>query len=557
MDRELESKGVRGLLGLGLLAGGALLGAGLLQATAVRDAPLWWFTPLYVLVAIGLIVVFVVRVMIPGRRDERELGDLRERCERQHRVLHAALDEMRAGDLVATARNVEELGPEMARAVEGAARSLAGLVQQIQTSSVEVATSARSVQETSSELASGSSQQAAAVVEITATMEELARTAAQIAANAASQAELAAHSEEAGNVGAGAVQGAVEGVEAVRERMDAIATRADTLGSRSREIYQVLDLITEIAQETHILSLNAAIEAAGAGEHGERFTVVADEVRRLAVRSRESVDSVRGLLEEFSGAIRAVVVETEEGSKAAAEVQEQSRSAAASIEQLRSALSDTARAAREISLATQEQQGASDQVVLTLKEVSEVIQRMADGLKHFTGAAERLNQLALSIQLLTQSFRIDSASSLKHQVLRWAAELGDCSVNLEAVDGRLHDLIRKCPFSEMAYLVDQEGTMVAFVANKNLVHDGDVPPSVSVGQGYADRPWFQAVTREGRTAVTPLYESLMTGEPCFTIATRVADYSGATAGVLGIDVNVRNWTMIRATGSSGGDGLAS
>jgi methyl-accepting chemotaxis protein len=554
MDREQDSRASRGLLGLALLVGGVVIGGGLLQATAVRDAPLWWFAPLFVLVAVGLIVVYVMLVFLPGRRDERELEDLRQRFEGQRRGVKAALDEMRGGDLVAAAGTVDELGSEMARTVEGTARSLAGLVQQIQTSSVEVATSARSVQETSSELASGSSQQAAAVVQITATMEELARTAAQIATNAASQAELAAHSEEAGNQGATAVQAAVEGVEAVRERMDAIADRADTLGSRSREIYQVLDLITEIAQETHILALNAAIEAAAAGEHGDRFSVVADEVRRLAVRSRESVDSVRGLLEEFSGAIRAVVVETEEGSKAAAQVQEQSQSAETSIEQLRRALSDTARAAREISLATQEQQGASDQVVLTLKEVSEVIQRMADGLKHFTGAADRLNQLALSIQLLAQSFRIDSTSSLKNQVLHWADELSDCSSNLEAVDGRLHDLIRKCPFSEMIYLVDPEGTMVAFAANNELVRESDIPSSIGVGQVYADRPWFQAVTRDGRTAVTPLYESLMTGEQCFTIATPVSDYGGTSAGVLGIDVNVRNWTMIRASGGSGGDG---
>ena len=131
-----------------------------------------------------------------------------------------------------------------------------------------------------------------------------------------------------------------------------IADRADSLGSRAREIYRVLDLINEIAHETHILSLNAAIEASAAGEHGERFSVVADEVRRLAERSRESVDSVQTQLDEFTTAIRAVIVSTEEGSKAAAEVLERSRATQDSIAQLRNALSDTAQAGREISLAT-------------------------------------------------------------------------------------------------------------------------------------------------------------------------------------------------------------
>ena len=85
----------------------------------------------------------------------------------------------------------------------------------------------------------------------------------------------------------------------MQKRITAISQRADALGTRSKEIYRVLELITEIAQETHILSLNAAIEAVAAGADGRRFAVVAEEVRHLAHRSQESVDSVRGLLDEF------------------------------------------------------------------------------------------------------------------------------------------------------------------------------------------------------------------------------------------------------------------
>src|SRR4029450_5608801 len=109
----------------------------------------------------------------------------------------------------------------------------------------------------------------------------------------------------------------VAGVEEVKKRISGIANRAEILGTRSKEIYRVLDLITEIAQETHILSLNAAIEAAAAGEHGRRFSVVAEEVRRLAQRSQESVESVRNLLDEFAGSIRTTVVATEGGGPSA------------------------------------------------------------------------------------------------------------------------------------------------------------------------------------------------------------------------------------------------
>jgi methyl-accepting chemotaxis protein len=522
----------------------AILPAVVLLLVAADETGHPWIARAYVLLAIAVAAAYLTLVFIPERRRVRAWRELERAHEQQKVAVRRSLEELRFGDLVAAVRPVEGLESTMRHDFAAATQAVAGLIQQIQTSSVEVATSALTVHETAAELASGSSQQAAAVVEITATMEELARTAAQIATNAAGQAELAAQSEEAGNEGAAAVESAVAGVEAVRQHIVAISTRADTLGTRSREIYRVLELINEIAQETHILSLNAAIEAAAAGEHGDRFSVVADEVRRLAQRSRESVESVRTMLDEFSEAIRAVVVATEEGSKAADQVLQLSRSTEDSIDQLTSALSDTARTAREISLATQEQQTASDQVVLTLKEVSEVIQRMADGLKQFTGTAERLNQLALSIQLLTQSFRLDSVHSVKHQVLQWTAQLSNFANNLEAVEGVLGELLRKCPYLELIYLVDTQGVMVSFVVNRDLVGDRQIAGTVGVGQAYSERPWFQAVVRDHRTAVTPPYESLLTGGQCFTIAAAVLDLDDKIAGVLGADVNVRNWTRI-------------
>ncbi len=534
---------LRRWLGAALLVGLVLAGGGLLEASV--DQP---HGELYIraFLVIGLlaITVYVFAVQLPQWRAERRLRELEQSLAGQNAALALALDELRSGDLVAAAAPVAELPDEMRDAVLGASRALAALIQQIQSSSVEVAGAAGTVKRTSSELASASSQQAAAVVEITASTEELARTAGQIAANSAAQAELAARSETAGDEGAASVEAAVTGVDAVRQHMDAIAGRADTLGSRSREIYRVLDLITEIAQETHILSLNAAIEASAAGEHGERFSVVAEEVRRLAERSRESVDSVRAHLDEFANSIRGVVLATEEGSKAAHQVLEQSRSAQAAIAELRGALTETASAAREISLATQEQRGASDQVAGTLREVGEVIHRIADGLNRYTEAAERLNQLALSIQLLTQSFRIDSQHSLRHQLLKWTVALRDYSGNLEAVEGLLEDLLEECPFLEMAYLVDLSGAMVTFSVNRERVGDRRLPGSVAIGQTYADRPWFQAVTRDGRSAVTPAYDSLLTGDPCFTIAVAVEDHRGSMIGTLGVDVNLRNWTKI-------------
>ena len=543
MPEGHDWQGLRGWIGPALLVIVVLAGGGLLDVAAneLREE---WLVRAFLVIGVLAIVSYVMMVHLPQRRTARDLRSLQESYQMQCDALAQTLDELKHGDMVAAGETAAPLPDEMRGAVEGASRALAALIQQIQTSSVEVSTAAGTVQRTSAELASASSQQAADVVEITATTEELARTAGQIASNAASQADLAAHAEETGDAGAASVEAAVAGVEAVRQHVEAIAGRADTLGSRSREIYRILDLITEIAQETHILALNAAIEASDAGEYGERFSVVADEVRRLAERSRESVDSVRSHLDEFAGSIRGVVVATEEGTKAAQQVLHQSRASEDAITALRTALADTAQAAREISLATEEQRTASDQVVMTLREVSEVVQRIADGLSEYTGASDRLNYLALSIQLLTQSFRIESQHSLKHELSKWTGRLRDFTGNLEAVEGLLEELLQECSFVELAYLVDLSGSMISFVVNRELVKDRELPGSVSVGQSFAERAWFQAVAREERSAVTPIYDSLLTGDACFTIAVAVHDDANVLVGTLGIDVNLLNWTEI-------------
>ena len=528
--------------GVAIAGAVAVLGLVLLMVTEAAGGRPWLFNAYMLFAAASLAIYWraVYRTQQGLRARVTAIGNRRTAVEQ---TLVDALDRLRAGDLVNCLEQSRSLPVRLSSTLANATNALDVLAQQIQASSIEVASAANSVNEIATELASGSSEQAASVVEITAAMEELARTASQIADNAASQADLAQKAEESGNVGQAAVEEAVDGVEEVKKRISGIATRAETLGTRSKEIYRVLDLITEIAQETHILSLNAAIEAAAAGEHSKRFSVVAEEVRRLAQRSQESVDSVRNLLDEFAGSIRATVVATEEGSKEAGRVLERARAAASSIEDLRSASSDTARVAREISLATQQQNAASDEVVLTLKEVSQVVQRMADGLKHFTETADRLNRLGLVIQMLAQSFHLDSPHSLKHLAEIWGREVRRRLGNWEAIERLLEELVNKQAYVECLYFYDGRRNQNALTVNRQIIGDREVPGAVRVGEGFSERPWYKAAVREGHTIMTPLFNSLLSGQPIFTAASPIYE-NGELEGVLGLDVNVDSWTKI-------------
>jgi methyl-accepting chemotaxis protein len=502
-----------------------------------------WRTAVFLPLAALLVTVYALITFRDHRRLQQELRGSEQQRKEVEGGLVGALEDLRVGDLVSMGRRAKNLPASVGAAFKNAGDAINSLAQQIQASSTEVATAASSVNQIASELASGSSEQAASVVEITAAMEELARTAAQIAENATAQARLTAEAEASGAIGSDAVDEAVGGVEEVKKRIAGIASRADTLGTRSKEIYRVLDLITDIAQETHILSLNAAIEAAAAGDHGRRFSVVAEEVRRLAQRSQESVDSVRNLLDEFTSSIRATVVATEEGSKEAGRVLERTRAAAAAIDELKSSSVDTARVAREISLATQQQNAASDQVVLTLKEVSQVVQRMADSLKQFTGTADRLNHLGLGIQLVAQSYHLDSPHSLKHVAEDWAEEIRQRLGSWEAIELVLEDMAQRRPFLECVYFFDERGGQNALVVNHQLVGPIDVRPSVRSGEGFSERPWYRAAVLDGRAVVTPLFSSLLTGQSIFTAACPVYD-GGQLRGVLGLDINADSWAKI-------------
>jgi methyl-accepting chemotaxis protein len=538
MGAPLQSAAAGWLILLALAA----VGGGLLALAVSAGAPVW-AAVLFAALAAAAVVAYGALVFPFYRKLEAQLPATEAAAQALDRRLVDAFGELGAGDLVRAVWESGGLPERVARVFAAAAGALAALAEQIQDSSIEVASAADEVNRIASELASGSSEQAASVVEITAAMEELARTASQIADSAGLQAALAERAETSGDAGSAAVDEAVAGVEEVQKRITGIASRADTLGTRSKEIYRVLDLITEIADETHILSLNAAIEGAAAGVEGRRFAVVAEEVRRLAHRSQESVDSVRGLLDEFASSIRATIVATEEGSKEATQVLERARSASAAISALRAAAGDTARVARQISLATQQQNAASDEVVLTLREVSQVVQRMTGGLKQLSGTADRLNRLGLTIQLLAQSFHLASPRSLKHLVEGWAAEVGAAGVPA-AMERVLEERIAAAPFVEMAYFVDASG------ATRVLCFQGRVSEQLRARAARAresdlrHRPWFRGVARQGRTVLTSPYESIPTGEPCFTAAAPWFDADGRLAGVLGVDVNIGGWTRI-------------
>ena len=537
MSRATESRTETGsLVGPALLFALTWVAGGWLLAGASRDAAAPRLQVVFHLVAIACAGLFLYFDLAARASDPR--SGLRAR-------LIGVFRQLGGGDLIGAGALARTLDADLADGVGRAVAGLATRVEQLQANAHSVAGAAEGVERGSTVLAASSAQQAAAAGEVTAAMEELSRTAAEISEHAERQNQLVITAEGEGAAGAEAVAEAVEGVGAVERRIADVTARADTLGTRSREIFQVLELISDIAQETHLLSLNAALEASAAGGRGRRFAVVAGEVRVLAERVRDSVASVRSQIEEFASAIRSTVVATEEGGKEAARVLEEARAATGALGILRASLRESSEAARQISSVTRQQTSATAEVLSTLRELHQVVERMSRDLSQLSSTSGRLWTIGLDLELLAQTFRLDSPRSLKRLVHEWAARVTDSATTAGGgLQELIDELVGASPFIECGCIVDPLGKVLTTQIARELQGSNAEALQELRRRNLADRVWFKKALESSRAVVTPPERSVLSGQPCIMVAVARRDGSGRLIAVVEFDVNVRHWTDI-------------
>ena len=241
----------------------------------------------------------------------------------------------------------------------GLKRQIGAAVGQVQSSSAELQASA-------AQQASGAREQATAMTQITTTMNELLATSRQIAESAQSVSQIAGETSRAAKHGDALVDRTNEGLAGTRRQMDQVVGQMLDLGRTSQRVGAVLDLVEELSAQTHILAINATIEAAGAGEQGRRFGVVADEIRRLADRVAGSTQEIRALLDAMRSGVNGAVMATESGSKAVDAGTARFAELGHSLKQIAQLVATTSDAAREIELSTRQQATAVEQVNIAI-----------------------------------------------------------------------------------------------------------------------------------------------------------------------------------------------
>jgi methyl-accepting chemotaxis protein len=266
----------------------------------------------------------------------------------------------------------------------------------------QIGSAVQHVRSSSAELQTAAKEQATAMNQITTTISELLATSRQIAESARRVAQIAGEAGSAARSGDESVVRTKDAVGTIRRQVDAIVNHMLDLGKKSQQIGGILEIINELAEQTNILAINATIEAAGAGEMGKRFSVVADEIRKLADRVGGSTKEIRGLVDDIRAAVNTTVMATEGGSKAVDLGTRQFGEVATSFKQIAGLVATTSDAAKEIELSTKQQATAVEQVNVAVVNVSQAARESEASSSQTLQTSLQLTSLSRNLAQLIQ-----------------------------------------------------------------------------------------------------------------------------------------------------------
>ncbi|WP_020654057.1 methyl-accepting chemotaxis protein [Massilia niastensis] len=252
----------------------------------------------------------------------------------------------------------------------------------------------------------GTSQTAAAVSETTTTVEEVKQTALLASQKSRLVSDAAQAAASTAARGRQAVEGGVRGMESVQEKMESIAATIVRLSERSQAIAEIIVSVGGLADQSNLLAVNAAIEAAKAGDQGKGFAVVAQEVRALAEQSRQATRQVREILGDIQKSIGAAVMIAEQGAKTVATGVLQAGEAGEAIRTLAESIADAAEAAAQIAASSQQQLAGMDQVALAMDNIQQVTAENAASSRQTEQAAQNLHELGQKLREVSERFKV-------------------------------------------------------------------------------------------------------------------------------------------------------
>jgi twitching motility protein PilJ len=367
----------------------------------------------HILVSIvsGLIALFAIVFLVVSLNSQQKKRYLttKELNDRNQEAIMRLLDEMGSlaeGDLTVKATVTEDMTGAIADSINFAVEQLRSLVQTITDTSVQVAASAQETQATAMHLAEAAEHQAQEINSASSRISEIAASINQVSRNSAESADVAQRSVQIATKGAGVVRQTIAGMDSIRDQIQETSKRIKRLGESSQEIGSIVELINDISEQTNILALNAAIQAASAGEAGRGFAVVADEVQRLAERASNATKRIETLVQTIQSDTNEAVSSMEQTTSevvAGARLAEDAGTALGEIEKVSSDLSNLIQG---ISSAAQQQSSAASNITATMNTIQSITAQTSQGANQTAASIGNLAQLAADLRRSVADFKL-------------------------------------------------------------------------------------------------------------------------------------------------------
>jgi methyl-accepting chemotaxis protein len=342
-----------------------------------------------------------------GKRAD-EIGVLSNALARMTQSLQAmarAAEQISSGDLRSTVRpqsEVDTLGNSFARMATDLREQLSAMIDGANV----LSSSASEIVASTSQLAASASQSAAAVSETTATVEEVRQTAQLATQKARNVSDNAQKSVQTAENGRKSTQDVEAGIARIRKQMELVAASMVRLSEQSHAVGQIIATVEDLSVQSNLLAVNAAIEAAKAGEHGKGFSVVAQEVKSLSEQSRQATNQVRTILGDIQKATASAVLATEEGGKAVEAGMRQTEIAGSAIQALSASVNESAQAATQIAASSQQQLVGVDQVASAMESIRQASAQNVASATQLESTARGLEQLGQRLKQMVERYKV-------------------------------------------------------------------------------------------------------------------------------------------------------